>query len=83
MFVCYLPSSDLCVQAYNKHVAEVKAHVPPDKLLVFNVKEGWGPLCKFLNKPVPAEPFPHLNEGADDVIGACIWLVCCLVFVCL
>jgi Sulfotransferase domain len=37
--------------------------VPPDKLLVYEVKEGWGPLCKFLGVGVPKnKPLPHLND---------------------
>jgi hypothetical protein len=51
--------------AYRKRTAEVIAAVPPDRLLVFDVAEGWEPLCAFLGKPVPAEPFPHLNSTAD------------------
>lgn len=29
-----------------------------------NVKDGWKPLCDFLGKPIPDEPFPHANEAA-------------------
>jgi len=47
---------------FNKHIEDVKAHVPADKLLVYDVSDGWGPLCKFLNLPVPKEPLPHLNK---------------------
>lgn len=48
---------------YNKWVAEVKATVPSDRLLVFSVKEGWEPLCKFLELPIPeGEPFPRVND---------------------
>jgi hypothetical protein len=43
-------------------IESVKADVPPENLLVFNVKEGWDPLCNFLNAPVPNKPFPHLND---------------------
>ncbi|KAI3661867.1 hypothetical protein MP638_005908 [Amoeboaphelidium occidentale] len=50
------------IEIYNERVEEVKRIVPKDKLLVFNVKEGWEPLCKFLGKPVPNEPFPRVNE---------------------
>lgn len=50
---------------YEAHNEQVRANVPPGKLLVFNVKEGWGPLCAFLGKGVPAEPFPFVNESAD------------------
>lgn len=36
-------------------------NAPKDKLLVYNVKEGWEPLCKFLDIEVPSTPFPHEN----------------------
>jgi hypothetical protein len=29
---------------------------------VFEVKEGWEPLCRFLDAPIPDEPFPHIND---------------------
>ena len=58
------PDGFLAAQ-YERHNAQVQASVPPRQLLVFNVKEGWGPLCKFLGKEVPAEPFPNVNESAD------------------
>eukprot|EP00957_Ditylum_brightwellii_P033191 2515097-Ditylum_brightwellii.AAC.1 len=52
---------------YEAHNAHVISHVPADRLLVFNVKEGWGPLCQFLGKEVPPddEPFPFVNESAE------------------
>ena len=55
---------EAALRFYNDHVNEVKAHVPPaaDRLLVWRqVKEGWTPpLCKFLDVPIPDEPFtPH------------------------
>ena len=49
-------------EAFNKHIEDVKADVPADKLLVYDVREGWGPLCKFLGKPEPNEALPHLNK---------------------
>ena len=49
-------------KVFNKHIEEVKAHVPADKLLVYDVSEGWGPLCKFLGVEEPAVPLPHLNK---------------------
>lgn len=36
--------------------------VPPEKLLVMELKEGWAPLCKFLGVPVPAGPLPRAND---------------------
>lgn len=53
------------VEFYNRWVEEVKTSVPADRLLVFNVKQGWEPLCRFLGLPVPETPFPHLNETAE------------------
>ncbi|CAN5742505.1 sulfotransferase family protein [soil metagenome] len=47
---------------FNKHVEDVKASVPADKLLVYDVRDGWEPLCSFLNVPQPSEPLPHLNK---------------------
>lgn len=44
------------------HIAEVKAYVPKEKLLVYDVRDGWGPLCKFLGAKEPSEPLPHLNK---------------------
>jgi len=48
---------------YNKNVEEVMATVPAHRLLVHSAKEGWEPLCAFLGKPVPNQPYPHSNEG--------------------
>jgi hypothetical protein len=36
--------------------------VPEERLLVWEVKEGWGPLCAFLGVSEPEEPFPRFNE---------------------
>src|SRR3990167_7933343 len=44
------------------HIESVKATIPAERLLVFSVTEGWGPLCNFLNVPIPEAPFPHLNN---------------------
>ncbi|KAJ3125307.1 hypothetical protein HK098_000371 [Nowakowskiella sp. JEL0407] len=50
---------------YTNWVDEVKKSVPSDKLLVFNVKEGWAPLCKFLGRPIPDIPFPRVNDRIE------------------
>lgn len=44
-----------------EHSAMIKGLVPPDRLLEWSIDEGWEPLCKFLDKPVPDEPIPHVN----------------------
>lgn len=53
---------DYAIQIFKEHIEKVKATVPPERLLVFNVKEGWEPLCDFLDVPVPERPFPHVND---------------------
>lgn len=45
--------------------SSVIAQCPIQRLLVFDVKQGWGPLCKFLDKAVPDVPFPNLNDTAQ------------------
>ena len=54
------------VQHYEDWEEYVKANVPADRLLVFNAKEGWEPLCKFLGKEVPDGPYPRApNTSAN------------------
>ena len=51
------------MEVFKRHNEEVKKHVPPERLLVYEVKEGWKPLCEFLGVAIPKEePFPHLND---------------------
>jgi hypothetical protein len=52
------------IDTFNRHNEEVMRVVPPERLLVYDVKEGWEPLCRFLGVPVPKESFPHLNDTA-------------------
>ncbi|WP_062428397.1 sulfotransferase family protein [Herbidospora daliensis] len=51
-----------CVEVFRRHVEEVEAAIPADRLLVFECREGWEPLCRFLGVPVPDVPFPHVND---------------------
>ena len=56
---------DAAKAIFRQHVDDVKATVPPERLLVYHVREGWGPLCEFLGVPAPEDrPFPHVNERA-------------------
>lgn len=50
------------VAAYNAHVEAVRSTIPADRLLVFDVRDGWEPLCTFLDKAPPATPFPRTNN---------------------
>lgn len=53
---------DGIIAAYERHNAEVRAGVPPGRLLEFDVAEGWEPLCAFLGVAVPDEEFPKRND---------------------
>jgi hypothetical protein len=49
-------------QNYLEHNAKIKSLVPKERFLLFNAKQGWGPLCEFLGVPVPDKPFPWVND---------------------
>jgi hypothetical protein len=59
-------------RAYLSHYEHVRSVVPPERLLNFNITDGWGPLCEFLDKevPPPEVPFPHFNKSdhSDEMI---------------
>ena len=65
MFGAVAAGEATAVQFWQDHVAEVKRVVPADKLLVWEVKEGWEPLCKFLDIPVPDQMFPRVNDTEE------------------
>jgi Sulfotransferase domain len=50
---------------FRAHNERVKQVIPPERLLVYEVGDGWEPLCKFLGLPVPATPFPKTNTSED------------------
>ena len=58
------PKTDLArmYTDWNNRVIET---VPAEQLLIFNVKEGWKPLCDFLGVPVPDTPFPRVNSTEE------------------
>jgi hypothetical protein len=59
--------SDHALRVFGEHNQAVQATIPADRLLVFDVKQGWEPLCQFLGVPVPAgEPFPHLSDTSSE-----------------
>ena len=50
---------------YEKHFDEVRRTIPEERLLVYQVSEGWEPLCKFLGIPVPAVDYPKVNSTEE------------------
>jgi hypothetical protein len=73
----------MVIDSYRYHMEYLQSVVPPEKLLFYSVKEGWGPLCKMLDVPVPDEDFPRANDGkamqdffeAKVKLGLLVWLV--------
>ncbi|HKG37378.1 MAG TPA: sulfotransferase [Conexibacter sp.] len=54
---------DFAIDVFNRHNENVKRTVPADKLLVYEIQQGWEPLCELLGVDVPDEEFPHLNDA--------------------
>ena len=65
---CNPKSTYVIRKRYRIHNHHVKSTVPADKLLVYNVTQGWKPLCDFLECEVPTVAFPHENIKAE-IIG--------------
>ena len=51
--------------AFSAHIDKVKRSIPAERLLIWEVSQGWEPLCKALNMPVPEEPFPRSNSTEE------------------
>ncbi len=56
---------ELTQKSFLDHIARVKAGVPAERLLVWQAGDGWEPICKALNLPVPDEEFPHTNTTEE------------------
>ncbi|KAK0752869.1 hypothetical protein B0T18DRAFT_335703, partial [Schizothecium vesticola] len=55
----------VCKRRYREHYDTVRGLVPPERLLEYQLGDGWSPLCEFVGRPVPDVPFPKVNEGKD------------------
>jgi len=53
------------IDVYNRHNETVQRVIPAERLLVYDLSEGWDPLCSFLGVPVPGEPMPNTNSTED------------------
>jgi hypothetical protein len=56
---------DHVIEVYNRHNATVQQVIPPERLLVYNLAEGWAPLCAFLGVAEPDTPMPKVNTSED------------------
>ncbi|HEX8234816.1 MAG TPA: sulfotransferase [Abditibacteriaceae bacterium] len=54
---------EYAIEVFNRYISQVKEQVPAQRLLVYEVSQGWEPLCRFLEVPIPeGKPFPRLND---------------------
>lgn len=65
LFAKYDWSHDNLIKQFKAHNQAVIDECSKDKLLVFEVSQGWEPLCKFLDKPIPDVPFPNVNDTKE------------------
>lgn len=54
-----------CISVFKAHNAQVRQAFGPERLLVYEVAQGWGPLCAFLGVAVPDGPMPKVNSTEE------------------
>ena len=60
-----MDDKSVVLSAYQKRIDDVKQAIPAERLLIFDVTEGWAPLCKFLDLAVPDGDFPRSNSKEE------------------
>lgn len=60
-----LDDRSFMTEAFERHNEAVRRAIPPERLLIYEVGEGWPRLCAFLGIPVPATPFPRVNTREE------------------
>ncbi len=60
-----LDDREHALAVYRAYEKEVRDTIAPERLLAFDVTQGWEPLCAFLEVPVPDEPFPRTNTSEE------------------
>lgn len=63
-------SEEHMIEVFKQHNEEVRRTIPPERLLVFEAKDGWAPLCKFLGVAVPDAPYPKTNSTEEFLARA-------------
>lgn len=64
-FTSRLIEKQTCIDAFNRHNEQVRLGVDAERLVEWSVGDGWEPLCKALDLPVPAVDFPHVNTRRE------------------
>ena len=66
-FRAYIHDRACMTDYFCRHNEEVKRTIPPERLLVYEAGQGWEPLCRFLDVPVPDAPYPSENSRAEFI----------------
>lgn len=53
------------MQVFTDHIERVRQTIAPERLLIFQAADGWEPLCRFLNVPIPEQPYPRANSTEE------------------
>ncbi len=65
LFGGQMRDKDRLISVYNAHNAKVRETIPPERLLIYHVSDGWGPLCDFLGVSVPEGETPKVNSREE------------------
>jgi hypothetical protein len=65
LFDARMHDRDHVIGVYNAHNAKVRESIPPERLLIYHVSDGWAPLCDFLGVPVPEGATPKVNSREE------------------
>jgi len=57
-----MQDKDFMVSWFNRRNEKIIKSIKPERLLVYEVKTGWGPLCEFLDLAAPDTDFPNINS---------------------
>ncbi len=60
-----LDNRDHAIAVYEQNIAEVRSAFSKDRLLEYNLGDGWQPLCRFFGKPVPDVAYPRSNSTQE------------------
>jgi hypothetical protein len=59
------PDREAAIAAFDRHNEEVRRTIAPERLLVFEARQGWDPLCAFLGVAAPDRPYPRVNTSEE------------------
>ena len=64
-FLNRFEDKEFAMKVFTRHIESVKKYISQDRLLVHSAKDGWEPLCDFLEVSIPAEPYPWVNDSVE------------------